>query len=135
MWICCPYPWFTNIVVIGGDTIPREESNVNEGEYVNQAIIDIMDFLIPHKIWDSNNRLSGIAPTGVQAIENDNGSKNQRPISLTKCARLQEAVQIASQVVDVGDVVLFSPGGTSYDEFNDFEDRGEAYKRWVKELL
>jgi len=63
--------WFSKIVVIGGDTIPNEESGVNEGEYVNQAILDIMDGFQPDKIWDSNKRLSGLVPpTGVDNIEN-----------------------------------------------------------------
>jgi len=35
--------WFTNFVVIGGDTSPHDDENIDEGEYVNQAIIDIMD--------------------------------------------------------------------------------------------
>jgi len=30
--------------------------------------------------------------------------------------------------------VLFSPGGTSYDEFKDFEERGERFRQWVKAL-
>jgi hypothetical protein len=63
--------WFSNIVVIGGDTIPNEESNIDEGEYVNQAILNVMDEFLPNPIWDSNNRLSGLAPTGVDNIEND----------------------------------------------------------------
>lgn len=29
------------------------------------------------------------------------------------------------------DVVLFSPGGTSHDEFKNFEERGLYFKRWV----
>jgi UDP-N-acetylmuramoylalanine--D-glutamate ligase len=32
-------------------------------------------------------------------------------------------------------VVLLSPGGTSFDEFIDFEARGEAFKKWVMELV
>jgi UDP-N-acetylmuramoylalanine--D-glutamate ligase len=31
--------------------------------------------------------------------------------------------------------VLLSPGGTSFDEFRDFEARGEAYRQWVLELV
>ena len=60
--------WFTNFVVIGGDTSPHDDENIDEGEYVNQAIIDIMDGFIPNKIWGSNGRLGGVNPTGVKAI-------------------------------------------------------------------
>ena len=62
--------WFTNLVVIGGDTSPNDDEDIDEGEYTNQAIIDVMDGFIPDKIWDSNKRLSGIAPTGLANINN-----------------------------------------------------------------
>ena len=47
---------------------------------------------------------------------------------------LQEAVQAAAQVSQPGDIVLLSPGGTSYDQFKDFEERGECFRRWVNQL-
>jgi hypothetical protein len=50
--------WFTNLVVIGGDTSPNDEEGVNEGEYVNQHVINIMDTFIPTKIWASEGTLS-----------------------------------------------------------------------------
>jgi hypothetical protein len=50
--------WFTNLVVIGGDTSPNDDEDVLEGEYVNQAIIDIMDGFIPTKCWASEGTLS-----------------------------------------------------------------------------
>lgn len=51
-----------------------------------------------------------------------------------KCSSLREAVIIAADNVKAGDVVLLSPGGTSFDEFADFAERGDWYKKWVQEL-
>lgn len=47
---------------------------------------------------------------------------------------LHDAVQAAAGIVEPGDIVLFSPGGTSFDEFKDFEERGERFREWVKAL-
>jgi UDP-N-acetylmuramoylalanine--D-glutamate ligase len=47
---------------------------------------------------------------------------------------LKEAVALAVEAASAGDIVLFSPGGTSYDEFKDFAERGEAFRKWVLEL-
>jgi UDP-N-acetylmuramoylalanine--D-glutamate ligase len=55
-------------------------------------------------------------------------------LTITRCKGLYEAVQTAAELVEPGDVVLLSPGGTSFDEFKDFEERGECFARWVKEL-
>jgi UDP-N-acetylmuramoylalanine--D-glutamate ligase len=54
--------------------------------------------------------------------------------SMDVCTGLEQAVNVAARVVEPGDIVLLSPGGTSFDEFRDFEDRGEAFKRWVLNL-
>ncbi len=56
------------------------------------------------------------------------------PLTLDRCKDLQEAVQAAAKVADPGSIVLFSPGGTSFDQFYDFEDRGKAFRKWVSEL-
>jgi UDP-N-acetylmuramoylalanine--D-glutamate ligase len=53
---------------------------------------------------------------------------------MVECAGLEEAVRTAAKLAKPGWVVLLSPGGTSFDEFRDFEDRGEAFKKWVMEL-
>lgn len=57
-----------------------------------------------------------------------------RPFTIDTCFKLEEAVKKASERVEPGDVVLLSPGGTSFDEFTDFEERGKRFKQWVKEL-
>ena len=54
--------------------------------------------------------------------------------SVSRTATLEEAVALAAQYAQAGDVVLLSPGGTSYDAFIDFEARGESYRKWVNEL-
>jgi UDP-N-acetylmuramoylalanine--D-glutamate ligase len=60
--------------------------------------------------------------------------ENGRPYTLELCKDLKEAVQAASRIAAPGDVVLLAPGGTSFDQFNDFEERGEAFRKWVSEL-
>jgi UDP-N-acetylmuramoylalanine--D-glutamate ligase len=55
-------------------------------------------------------------------------------LSRTNVKTLAEAVGTASKVTRPGDVVLLSPGGTSFDEFMDFEDRGEHFRQLVNEL-
>jgi UDP-N-acetylmuramoylalanine--D-glutamate ligase len=59
---------------------------------------------------------------------------SDRPYTLERCDNLEQAVQAAARIAKPGDVVLLSPGGTSFDEFRDFERRGEAFKKWVLEL-
>jgi UDP-N-acetylmuramoylalanine--D-glutamate ligase len=69
-----------------------------------------------------------------QAIEKEKKSETTRPFSIRRCKGLQQAVQEAATIVEAGDVVLLSPGGTSFDEFRDFEQRGEAFTQWVMSL-
>jgi UDP-N-acetylmuramoylalanine--D-glutamate ligase len=54
--------------------------------------------------------------------------------TLDICNHLQDAVITASKIAEPGDIVLLSPGGTSYDEFKDFEERGEKFQSWVQNL-
>jgi UDP-N-acetylmuramoylalanine--D-glutamate ligase len=56
------------------------------------------------------------------------------PHSVSRCERLDEAVQVAARIGKAGDVVLLSPGCTSFDAFKDFEERGEAFRLWVNKL-
>jgi UDP-N-acetylmuramoylalanine--D-glutamate ligase len=58
----------------------------------------------------------------------------QRPFTIDQCRGLQEAIHAAAAVSQPGDVVLLSPGGTSFDEFTDFEQRGERFRLWVNQL-
>ena len=57
-----------------------------------------------------------------------------RGVDIRRAQTLKEAVTLAAEAASAGDVVLLSPGGTSFDEFRDFEERGEAFRKWVSEL-
>jgi UDP-N-acetylmuramoylalanine--D-glutamate ligase len=50
------------------------------------------------------------------------------------CETLDRAVQQAQTLAQEGEVVLLSPACASFDQFENFEDRGETFKRLVREL-
>ena len=45
-----------------------------------------------------------------------------------------DAVLQASGKAEEGDTVLLSPGCTSFDQFNDYEERGRVFKACVEAL-
>ena len=47
---------------------------------------------------------------------------------------LSDAVKVSYQMAEEGDTVLLSPGCASFDQFVNFEERGEYFSQWVKEL-
>jgi UDP-N-acetylmuramoylalanine--D-glutamate ligase len=53
---------------------------------------------------------------------------------ITQVETLEEAVLAAARVARPGDVVLLSPGGTSFDAFRDFAERGDRFKELVRAL-
>lgn len=50
-------PWFKNLVLIGGDSLPGDEFQIDEGEYVNQHVIDILTDFSPDRVWASLGKL------------------------------------------------------------------------------
>jgi UDP-N-acetylmuramoylalanine--D-glutamate ligase len=105
------------ILLLGGrdKNLPWEDL----GELVRQRVDHVVIF--------------GEAAEKIQAAigQRTLGSK---PYSLVRVEKCQEAVMAASRLAQPGFVVLFSPGGTSFDEFKDFEERGEKFKQWVLEF-
>lgn len=77
--------------------------------------------------------LFGEAAEKIQKTVDSLGLGQMR-CTLSRVNGLHEAVIKAAEVAEAGDVVLLSPGGTSFDEFKDFADRGERFRTWVQEL-
>jgi len=72
------------------------------------------------------------APKILSALENVKSEASS--FTIDRAAGLSDAVQLAYGRAEPDDVVLLSPGGTSYDEFEDFEERGECFRTLVKNL-
>ena len=53
---------------------------------------------------------------------------------VSRATTLADAVARAAELAQAGDVVLLSPGGTSYDAYADFAERGEHFRQLVSQL-
>jgi UDP-N-acetylmuramoylalanine--D-glutamate ligase len=61
-------------------------------------------------------------------------SEERKLENVHQVATLDEAVAIAAQIARSGEVVLLSPGGTSFDAFKDFAERGDRFQELVRGL-
>ncbi len=61
-------------------------------------------------------------------------SEQAKDVELHQVATLEEAVSVAAHIAQAGDVVLLSPGGTSFDAYTDFEERGQHFRDLVSAL-
>ena len=55
-------------------------------------------------------------------------------VPVTACEYLATAVNEAADAAVAGEVVLLSPACASFDQFRDFEDRGNAFRAAVGAL-
>jgi UDP-N-acetylmuramoylalanine--D-glutamate ligase len=58
-------------------------------------------------------------------------SSSQSGAAIYRCGDLATAVTIAKQIAVSGDIVLLSPGFKSYDQFVNFEQRGDEFVKLV----
>jgi UDP-N-acetylmuramoylalanine--D-glutamate ligase len=77
--------------------------------------------------------LFGEAAEKIQKTAESLGLSDDR-FAFARVGGLHEAVLKAAELAKPGAVVLLSPGGTSFDEFKDFAERGERFREWVQEL-
>lgn len=55
-------------------------------------------------------------------------------VTVVKEPTLQAAIESAAKSAHAGDVVLLSPGCASFDEFNNYKERGDFFKDMVRNL-
>lgn len=55
-------------------------------------------------------------------------------VKVIRVGTLKQAVEKAFQITKKGDTILLSPMCASFDEFRDFEDRGEKFEAYIKEM-
>ena len=77
-------------------------------------------------------RVSAVYTIGVAApkIESD----LRGVVSIHSCETLDNAVHVAAAAARPGDVVLLAPACSSFDQFENYEQRGRVFKQLVKDL-
>lgn len=78
--------------------------------------------------------LFGEAAGIIQNSLEENRTDHSGIESVYRFDRMEEAMKQAAELAQTGDVVLLSPGCTSYDAYKDFEERGEVFRKWVQQL-
>lgn len=76
------------------------------------------------------------APLVARAVREaqERGHESQALESMQTVSTVDQAVHLAASLARPGDLVLLSPGGTSFDQFRDFEERGAHFKALVQRL-
>ena len=74
-----------------------------------------------------------IGKTGPKILEAVTSAGGNVPYVF--CNTYQEAVETAANVAQAGDNVVLSPASTSFDMFQNFEERGNTFKKYVNQLF
>jgi UDP-N-acetylmuramoylalanine--D-glutamate ligase len=99
-------------VILGGDDAKGEDFGLLRDDLVARARAAYLIGAAAHRLHDD---LAGALP-------------------LVDCGTLDVAVERAAAAAKEGEFVLLSPACASYDQFRNFEERGERFRELVKSL-
>jgi UDP-N-acetylmuramoylalanine--D-glutamate ligase len=68
--------------------------------------------------------------TAAEKIE----SQIRGSVAIERVGKLERAVELAAQAARPGDVVLLAPACASFDQFENYEQRGRVFKELVRGL-
>ena len=80
---------------------------------------------------DANAKVYIFGATKQQLI---NSAKKAGWADYMVCENMLDSCALAKSKAVSGDVVLLSPACASFDEFKNYEERGDTFKRWVSSL-
>jgi len=80
-------------------------------------------------------RVKELVLLGQSALEIEEALKKVGYSRYRHAASLPEAVKLASQLAEEGDIVLLSPACASFDMFDNYEHRGDIFKKLVQQLV
>jgi UDP-N-acetylmuramoylalanine--D-glutamate ligase len=92
--------------------------------------LDFEELLPPLQDW-----AKALISMGQTAPQLEQVARRAGIQQVLRAANLDEAVHLAASLAEPGDTVLFSPASASFDMFRDYRDRGEQFRRAVKEGL
>ncbi len=79
---------------------------------------------------------AGLVEEAMRAVTSrqSQGPELTPPTEIHQAGTLEGAVELAARLAQSGDVVLLSPGGTSFDAYANFAARGEHFRQLVQAL-
>lgn len=78
--------------------------------------------------------LLGQTANKIENVVKSELKSQNKNMPIYKVNSLEEATNMAKQVVKLGEIVLFSPASASFDMFKDFVQRGNKFKKIVQEM-
>ncbi|MGI5862016.1 MAG: UDP-N-acetylmuramoyl-L-alanine--D-glutamate ligase [Myxococcales bacterium] len=141
------YPGLAHRVESAGTVGGIEYVNDSKATNVDSTIVALKAF--PRGVWliaggrgkgvsyapmvaASRGRVEAVLTIGEDAPRIAEAYRGE--VEVVDCGDLAGALRVASERAKPGDVVLLSPACASYDQFHNFEERGERFKALVRKL-